>query len=82
MIAGTGVAVHDRVLTNCAHQANLRMIETVVERLGLPRDRVYVNVQRYGNTSAASIPVVLDEAASSGCLAPGSIEAMVGSAPA
>ncbi|NPV28631.1 MAG: ketoacyl-ACP synthase III [Firmicutes bacterium] len=60
------------------HQANLRMIETVVERLGLPRDRVYVNVQRYGNTSAASIPIALDEAASSGCLAPGSVVAMVG----
>lgn len=60
------------------HQANLRMIETAVERLGLPRDRVYVNVQRYGNTSAASIPIALDEAARSGCLPPGSVVAMVG----
>ncbi|KKM12141.1 3-oxoacyl-ACP synthase [Clostridiales bacterium PH28_bin88] len=60
------------------HQANLRMIETAVERLGLPRDRVYVNIQRYGNTSAASIPIALDEAARCGCLAPGSVVAMVG----
>ena len=43
------------------HQANLRIIEAVRERLGLPEDKVYVNIARYGNTSSASIPIALDE---------------------
>jgi 3-oxoacyl-[acyl-carrier-protein] synthase-3 len=43
------------------HQANLRIIEAVTERLGLPGERVPVNVMRMGNTSAGSIPVLLDE---------------------
>jgi len=54
------------------------MIETVVERPGLLRDRVYVNVQQYGNTSAAFIPIALDEVARSGCLAPSPVVALVG----
>ncbi len=44
------------------HQANLRIINAVVDRLGLDRYRVFVNIERYGNTSAASIPIALDEA--------------------
>lgn len=44
------------------HQANLRIIQTTAERLGVPMERVYVNIDRYGNTSAASIPIALDEA--------------------
>ena len=43
------------------HQANLRIIEGVRDRLGLPLERVYVNIDRYGNTSSASIPIALDE---------------------
>ena len=43
------------------HQMNLRIIEAARERLELPEDRVYVNIMRYGNTSAASIPLALDE---------------------
>jgi 3-oxoacyl-[acyl-carrier-protein] synthase-3 len=46
------------------HQANLRIIAATARRLGLPMDRVVVNVDRYGNTSAASIPIALDEAIS------------------
>jgi 3-oxoacyl-[acyl-carrier-protein] synthase-3 len=43
------------------HQANLRIIEAVADRLRMPRERVAVNVQRYGNTSAATIPIALSE---------------------
>ena len=48
------------------HQANLRIIEGVRERLGLPREKCYVNIDRFGNTSSASIPIALDEAVRSG----------------
>lgn len=44
------------------HQANIRIIEATQERLKLPKEKVYVNLDRYGNTSAASIPIALDEA--------------------
>ncbi|HUY19770.1 MAG TPA: beta-ketoacyl-ACP synthase III [Candidatus Binataceae bacterium] len=44
------------------HQANARIISAVAERLGLGADKVFVNVDRYGNTSAASVPIALDEA--------------------
>jgi 3-oxoacyl-[acyl-carrier-protein] synthase III len=44
------------------HQMNARMIEAVAERLELPLDRIVINIDRYGNTSAASIPIALDEA--------------------
>lgn len=44
------------------HQANLRIIEAVGHRLGVPREKVYVNVDKYGNTSAATIIIALDEA--------------------
>lgn len=44
------------------HQANLRIIESIAERMKLTKEQVYVNVDRYGNTSAASIPIALDEA--------------------
>jgi 3-oxoacyl-[acyl-carrier-protein] synthase-3 len=43
------------------HQANLRIIQAVGQRLDIPDDRVYINIQEYGNTSAASIPIALDE---------------------
>jgi 3-oxoacyl-[acyl-carrier-protein] synthase-3 len=44
------------------HQANIRIIEATAKRIKLPMDRVFVNIQKYGNTSAASIPIALDEA--------------------
>lgn len=50
------------------HQANIRIIETAVQRLELPPEKVFVNLDRYGNTSSASIPLALDEAARSGRL--------------
>lgn len=48
------------------HQANIRIIQATAKRLGLPDEKVFVNIDKYGNTSAASIPIALDEAAQSG----------------
>lgn len=53
------------------HQANLRIIEAVGKRLGIPEEKVFVNVDRYGNTSAASVPIALDEAIRAGRVEPG-----------
>ena len=53
------------------HQANLRIIEAVRERLGLPAEKVHVNIDRYGNTSSASIPIGLDECVREGRLKKG-----------
>jgi 3-oxoacyl-[acyl-carrier-protein] synthase III len=55
------------------HQANLRIIEAVAKRAGVPMDRVYVNVHRYGNMSAATVPVALVEALEEGRVRPGSL---------
>ena len=44
------------------HQANLRIVESLSARLNVPIDKFYCNLDRYGNTSAASIPLALDEA--------------------
>jgi 3-oxoacyl-[acyl-carrier-protein] synthase-3 len=44
------------------HQANMRIITATAKRLGLPMEKVVINLDRYGNTSAASIPIALDEA--------------------
>jgi 3-oxoacyl-[acyl-carrier-protein] synthase-3 len=59
------------------HQANVRIIEATAKRLGFPMDKVFVNVDRYGNTSAASIPIALDEARRSGVLREGHLVAAV-----
>lgn len=48
------------------HQANLRIIQATADRLGISMDKVIVNIDRYGNTSAASIPIALDEAVRTG----------------
>jgi 3-oxoacyl-[acyl-carrier-protein] synthase-3 len=50
------------------HQANLRILRAAVDGLGIDRDKVLVNLDRYGNTTAASIPIVLDEAVAAGRL--------------
>jgi len=51
----------DDVALVIPHQANLRITEAVTQRLGLPPEKVFSNIQRYGNTTAASIPIALDE---------------------
>jgi 3-oxoacyl-[acyl-carrier-protein] synthase-3 len=55
------------------HQANIRILKAVIERLGLPVEKVLLNVDRYGNTSAASIPIALDEAVREGRVKAGSL---------
>lgn len=55
------------------HQSNLRIIKTAMRKLGLPMDKVYVNIDKYGNTSSASIPIAIDEARNSGRLKRGDI---------
>jgi 3-oxoacyl-[acyl-carrier-protein] synthase-3 len=56
-----------------AHQANARIVKAVAERAGVPPERVPINIERFGNTSAASIPLVLAEAADSGELDDGDV---------
>jgi 3-oxoacyl-[acyl-carrier-protein] synthase-3 len=53
-----------------AHQANLRILEGVAERVGIPLEKFYLNIHKYGNTSSASIPIALDEAAREGRVKP------------
>lgn len=59
-----------------AHQANLRINEMVAKRLGLGHDRVYNNIQRFGNTTAATIPICIDECVQSGRLKRGDLLAL------
>lgn len=60
------------------HQANLRIIDSAAKRLGLPDEKVFINVHRYGNTSGGSIPLGLYEAAEEGRLRPGMVVMTVG----
>lgn len=55
------------------HQANVRILQAVMQRLGLPIEKVVMNLDRYGNTSAASIPIALDEAVRAGRIQDGSL---------
>jgi 3-oxoacyl-[acyl-carrier-protein] synthase III len=61
VVERAGVRVEDVNLI-VPHQANVRIIDAVAQRLGLKPERVFVNIDRYGNTSAASVPIALDEA--------------------
>lgn len=67
-----GVTIHQVSLV-IPHQANRRIITALAERLGLPLEKVVVNVDKYGNTSAASVPVALDEARREGRIRSGDI---------
>ncbi|MGA6828001.1 beta-ketoacyl-ACP synthase III [Nitrospira sp. NS4] len=55
------------------HQANMRILNAVSDRLGLPKEKIMLNLDRYGNTSAASIPIALDEAVRAGRVKDGSL---------
>lgn len=58
------------------HQANIRIIEAVAQRLGIPMEKCWSNIDRYGNTSSASMPLSLDEANRQGRLQPGELVAL------
>lgn len=60
------------------HQANTRILTAIAEKLGIPMEKVIVNVDRYGNTSSASIPVALHDAEAQGKLRPGALVALAG----
>jgi len=60
------------------HQANLRINQGVQKRLNLPDDRVFNNIQQYGNTTAATIPIAFHEARQQGCVHPGDLVCFVG----
>lgn len=74
--AKAGVAIEDLDLI-IPHQANIRIIKSAADQLGLPMDRFVVNVERYGNTSAASIPIALAESDASGRLAESNLVMLV-----
>jgi 3-oxoacyl-[acyl-carrier-protein] synthase-3 len=59
------------------HQANLRIIDATAKHAGIPMSKVMVNLDRYGNTSSASIPLALDQAVSEGRIGPGSLVLLV-----
>jgi 3-oxoacyl-[acyl-carrier-protein] synthase-3 len=59
------------------HQANLRMLEAIVGRVGIARERVFVNVEDYGNIASASLPIAFNEARRSGMIKPGSLVLLV-----
>lgn len=74
-VAAHGLGIDD---IDCLvpHQANVRILRAVGQRLGLPHDRIVINVDRYGNTSAASIPLALDEAVRNGTIREGNLVVM------
>ncbi|MBM4122906.1 MAG: ketoacyl-ACP synthase III [Nitrospira sp.] len=69
-LSANNLSVEDLALY-VPHQANIRIIKAVANRLGLPMEKVVLNLDRYGNTSAASIPLALDEAVRAGRVKPG-----------
>jgi 3-oxoacyl-[acyl-carrier-protein] synthase-3 len=73
----SGIRVDDLKLV-IPHQSNMRIIESARRKLGLPIEKMGVNIERYGNTSAASIPLVFDEARRDGRLSPGDLVMFVG----
>jgi 3-oxoacyl-[acyl-carrier-protein] synthase-3 len=67
----------DQIDVLIPHQANLRMLEAIVERTGFPREKVFVNVEEYGNIASASLPIAFHEARAAGMIKPGSLVLLV-----
>jgi 3-oxoacyl-[acyl-carrier-protein] synthase III len=80
--AGALLARCDRTVADVdlfiPHQANIRIIEAAAKKLGVPKDKVYTNLKRYGNTSCASIPLCLAEARAEGRLRDGDLVLLMG----
>jgi 3-oxoacyl-[acyl-carrier-protein] synthase-3 len=77
LLAACGAGVDD-VDLYVAHQANKRIIDYAAKNLGIPTEKVFLNLDKYGNTSAASIPICLAEAQEQGLLEPGTRVLMTG----
>jgi 3-oxoacyl-[acyl-carrier-protein] synthase-3 len=67
----------DQVDVLIPHQANLRMLEAIVERTGFPREKVFCNVEEYGNMASACLPIALDQARTQGMVCAGSLVLLV-----
>jgi 3-oxoacyl-[acyl-carrier-protein] synthase III len=76
-LAANGLGIEDIDLL-VAHQANLRINQMVAQQLGLGADRVYNNIERFGNTTAATIPIALDECVQQGLLKRGDLLVLTG----
>jgi 3-oxoacyl-[acyl-carrier-protein] synthase-3 len=77
VLAECGLTVED-IDVYVPHQANVRIMDHAARKLGIPRERMVVNVDRYGNTSSGSIPLALADAATDGRLRPGATVLMTG----
>jgi 3-oxoacyl-[acyl-carrier-protein] synthase-3 len=77
LLASAGVSP-DEVALFVPHQANTRIVDAILPRLGIKPDRTMINIDRYGNTSAASIPIALSEAAAEGRVADGDLVLLAG----
>lgn len=77
VLGKSGIGAHD-VSQYLLHQANIRIINNAMEQLGIPSSKVYTNLQTYGNTSAGSIPLALDEARKDGLIHSGETVLMCG----
>ena len=75
-IERNGISISDLDLV-VPHQVNSRIIETVLRKIDLPEEKIYLNLQRYGNTSAASVPMALHEAVEEGRIEKGSLVLLV-----
>ncbi len=75
-LQANGVSVED-VDHVVPHQANIRIVDTVLERLKIPKEKAILNIDRFGNTSSASVPVTLDEGVRSGRIKSGDLVAMM-----
>ena len=76
VIADAGVKAEDIALF-IPHQANIRIIDSLAKRLSLPEEKLFVNIQNYGNTSSASIPIAMVEAQQQGRLKKGDLVLLV-----
>ncbi|HUT34201.1 MAG TPA: 3-oxoacyl-[acyl-carrier-protein] synthase III C-terminal domain-containing protein [Planctomycetota bacterium] len=72
----TGLTFDDLALL-IPHQANLRMLEEIVRRVGAPQDKVFVNVEEYGNMASACLPIALDQARRQGRAPEGALVLLV-----
>ena len=77
VLSKAGLTIDDLKLV-IPHQANKRIIQAVAKSLGVQNDKVFMNVEKYGNTSAASVPIALCEAAEEGRLDANDYVALVG----
>ena len=75
-LAQSGLSIED-IACVIPHQANLRIIEAIADRLGIPLEKFYVNLDKYGNTSAAAVAIALDEANRTGRIKQGDYVLMV-----